>query len=77
MNMQEEGGCVAMGRPCPLYLGKQRWVEAGLPIKEDKVIREKMQRLRGKFKNEMKSVNKMSTKGRRRWWTSGGRKLLI
>ena len=22
MNMQEEGGCVAMGRPCPLYLDK-------------------------------------------------------
>ena len=60
MLMQEEGGCVARDRPCPLYLVKQRWVEAGLPIQEDKVVREKMRRLLGVFKKEMKSVSKVT-----------------
>lgn len=60
--LQEEGGCVEKGQPCPIFLTKLRWVEAGFPISNDKVVKEKLERLLVGYKKEMKSIKMYTTK---------------
>ena len=65
---EKEGGCVEQGEPCLMYRSKERWIEAGMPIRDDdkdivtmlvkvkkKFDAKKNYDKKGKFKEEAKA----------------------
>ena len=60
LNVQNDEGCAARGAPCLLFKVKERWINAGLPLKEDHNIISLLTKTWKEFTNQRRNMARMT-----------------